>query len=153
MGFATACSEDFINKTPDLKVTEASIFGSATRLEAAVEGVYTALKGSDDVSDGYFLGGFATLAGDNRSDDMINYGNNGYTMRDTYSHAVNASSIENDALFRNAYLAINYANTIIDGIEKTYANSLPCDAETARRYVQECKFVRGSYEKSVIYWK
>lgn len=143
MGFATACSEDFINKTPDLKVTEASIFGSATRLEAAVEGVYTALKGSDDVSDGYFLGGFATLAGDNRSDDMINYGNNGYTMRDTYSHAVNASSIENDALFRNAYLAINYANTLIDGIEKTYANSLPCDAETARRYVQECKFVRA----------
>lgn len=50
---------------------------------------------------------------------MINYGNNGYTMRDTYSHAVNASSIENDALFRNAYLAINYANTLIDGIEKT----------------------------------
>ena len=143
IGMGTACSEDFIDKTPDLKVTEASIFESATRLEAAVEGVYTSLKGSDDVSDGYFLGGFATLAGDNRTDDMINYGNNGYTMRDTYSHSVNASSIENDALFRNAYLAINYANTIIDGIEKTYADNLPCDTETARRYVQECKFVRA----------
>ena len=72
IGMGTACSEDFIDKTPDLKVTEASIFESATRLEAAVEGVYTSLTGSDDVSDGYFLGGFDTLAGDHRTDDMIN---------------------------------------------------------------------------------
>ena len=55
MSLVTACSEDFINKTPDLKVTEASIFGSATRLEAAIEGTYTALKGSNSVSDGYFM--------------------------------------------------------------------------------------------------
>lgn len=133
----TGCEGDFIEKSPVLQVSEQSIFESADRLSAAVEGVYARAK------NGYFLGGFVTDAGDNRSDDMCNYGNNGYTMRDTYNHAVNASCIENDYMFYNAYLGINYANTIIDGIEGTYADALPCDATTAKRYVQECKFVRA----------
>lgn len=133
----TACSSDFIDKSPELQVSEKSIFESSTRLASAINGVYGLAKNQ------YFLGGFATLAGDNRSDDMINYGNNGYTMRDTYSHAVNSGSIENDWLFYRAYLGINYANIIIDGIENTYAGSLPCDDITAKKYVQECKFIRA----------
>lgn len=134
---STACEGDFIEKTPDLQVSEQSIFANADRLSAAVEGVYARAKNQ------YFLGGYVTDAGDNRSDDMCNYGNNGYTMRDTYNHAVNASALENDYLYQYAYLGINYANTIIDGIEGTYANALPCDAVTAKRYVQECKFIRA----------
>ena len=134
---STACEGDFIEKTPDLQVSEQSIFANADRLSAAVEGVYARAKNQ------YFLGGYVTDAGDNRSDDMCNYGNNGYTMRDTYNHAVNASALENDYLYQYAYLGINYANTIIDGIEGTYANALPCDATTAKRYVQECKFIRA----------
>ncbi|MDD2952892.1 MAG: RagB/SusD family nutrient uptake outer membrane protein [Parabacteroides sp.] len=134
---ATACSDDFIERSPELQISEESIFSSAERLEAAVEGVYARAKNQ------YFLGGFVTDAGDNRSDDMINYGNNGYTMRDTYSHAVNSSTIENDYMFYRAYLGINYANTIIDDIEDAYAASLPCDDATAKAYVQECKFIRS----------
>ena len=64
-------------------------------------------------------------------------------MRDTYSHAVNASSIENDNLMYRAYLGINYANILIDGIENSYADKLPCDATTAQGYLQECKFLRA----------
>lgn len=137
LSLTTACKEDFIEKSPELQVSEKAIFESSAKLSAAVAGVYGLAKNQ------YFLGGFATLAGDNRSDDMINYGNNGYTMRDTYSHAVNSGTIENDYMFYRAYLGINYANIIIDGIENTYAGSLPCDDNTAKKYVQECKFVRA----------
>lgn len=133
----TACESDFIEKSPELQIDETAIFSSASRLEAAMEGVYARAKNQ------YFLGGYITDAGDNRSDDMINYGNNGYTMRDTYNHAVNASCLENDYMFYRAYLGINQANTLIQGIEQTYAATLPCDEETARRYVQECKFIRA----------
>ena len=133
----TACNSDFIDKSPELQVSEKSIFESSTRLSAAVDGVYGLAK------NGYFLGGFATVAGDNRSDDMMNYGNNSYTMRDTYMHGVNASSLENDYMFYRAYLGINYANIIINGIENTYAGSLPCNDQTAKKYLQECKFVRA----------
>ncbi|WP_455633547.1 RagB/SusD family nutrient uptake outer membrane protein [Parabacteroides sp.] len=135
-----ACSGDFIDKAPELQINEQAIFGSESRLAAAIEGMYTRLKEKDD---GYFLGGYATLAGDNRSDDMIIYGNNGYTFRDCYSHAVNPSSMEGDYLYKNAYLAINYTNTLLEGLETTYAASLPCDEATADRYIQECKFVRA----------
>lgn len=133
----TACSEDFIEKTPELDLNEQLIFESAARLDAAVVGVYARAKNQ------YFLGGFAVDAGDNRSDDIINYGNNGYTMRDAYSHNVNASSLENDYMFYRAYLAINYANILIKGIEETYAGTLPVDDATAKKYVQECKFIRA----------
>ena len=92
----TGCEGDFIEKSPELQVSEQAVFESADRLSAAVEGVYARAKS------GYFLGGFVIDAGDNRSDDMCNYGNNGYTMRDTYNHAVNASCIENDYMFYNA---------------------------------------------------
>ena len=85
----SACSDSFLDKSPELSVSEASLFASASRLEGGVAGVYTRVKHD------YFLGGYVTVAGDNRSDDMINYGNNGYTMRDTYNHAVNASALEN----------------------------------------------------------
>ncbi len=135
-----ACSGDFIDKAPELQINEQAIFGSESRLAAAIEGMYTRLKEKDD---GNFLRGYATLAGDNRSDDMINYGNNGYTFRDCYSHAVNPSSMEGDYLYKNAYLAINYTNTLLEGLETTYAASLPCDEATADRYIQECKFVRA----------
>ena len=133
----TSCGDGFLDKSPELSVSETLIFTSATRLEAGVTGVYTRMKHD------YFLGGYATVAGDNRSDDMINYGNNGYTMRDTYSHSVNASCIENDRLMYRAYLGINYANILIDGLENTYAGSLPCDDATAQVYLQECKFLRA----------
>lgn len=135
----SACSSDFIDKSPDLQISEESIFSSEARLQAAVGGLYSRLKQSS----GYFLGGYATLAGDNRTDDMINYGNNGYTFRDCYSHSVNPSSLESDYLFSNAYLVINYANTLLKGLEETYADNLPCDADTAMEYEQECKFVRA----------
>lgn len=137
---ATACDSDFIDKSPELQISEESIFASETRLAAAMEGLYSRLKETDD---GYFMGGYATMAGDNRTDDMINYGNNGYTFRDCYSHAVNPSSMEGDKVYSSAYLAINYANTLLEGLEKTYVSSLPCDANTASRYRQECKFVRA----------
>ncbi len=133
----SACGEDFLDKTPTLETSESSIFQSESKLEAAVEGVYYRLKS------GYFLGGYATLAGDNRSDDMCNYGSNGYTLRDCYNHAVNASSIENDYLYYRAYLGINYANTLIDCLEDTYADSWPCDATTGNRYIQELKVMRA----------
>lgn len=135
----SSCDGDFIEKSPILQPDEVSIFSSESRLASAMEGLYFRLKNGS----GYFLGGYAIMAGDNRSDDMINYGNNGYTFRDCYSHSVSPSSLEGDYLYQNAYLAINFANTLIEGLETTYASSLPCDAATAKRYVQECKFVRA----------
>ena len=60
------CSDSFLDKSPELQVSESLIFSSATRLEAGVTGVYSRAK------DGYFLGGYTIVAGDNRSDDMIN---------------------------------------------------------------------------------
>lgn len=134
---ATSCKSDFIEQSPVLNPDEAGLFSSEARLATGIEGVYARAKNQ------YFLGGFATLAGDNRSDDMMNVGGNGYTMRDTYNHNVNAAGLENDYMYNNAYLAINYANTMIDNIETHYADQLPCDAETAKKYVQECKFVRA----------
>lgn len=136
----SACDSDFIDKQPTLQVSEQSVFSSESRLASAIEGLYARLK---ETGSGYFLGGYATMAGDNRTDDMINYGNNGYTFRDCYSHAVNPSSMESDYLYSGAYLAINYANILLEGLEMTYASSLPCDEATAQRYIQECKFVRA----------
>ena len=137
LSLMSACSGDFIEKTPELEIDETSIFSSETRLAAAIEGVYSNLK------DSYFMGGYAIVAGDNRTDDMINYGNNGYTFRDCYGHAVNASSLETVYLFEAAYLAINYANTIYEGLATTYADELPIDDATAEKYKQECLFVRA----------
>ena len=131
----TSCGDDFLEKTPDLQVTEPSIYNNADRIEATMNGVYARMKSI------YFFGGYTVCALDNRTDDFVNGGNNGYTMRDTYNHAVMGNCIENGYMYYRAYLTINAANTMIYNLENT--EDLPISDALKNQYIQNCKFVRS----------
>lgn len=130
-----SCGDSFLEQDPDLLLTDGAIYSNAERIEATMNGVYSRVKSQ------YFLGGYAISAGDNRSDDFINGGNNGYTLMPAFEHVMDAGQIPTKYYYQYAYVAINAANTMILNLEQ--AESLPISNEQKDQYIQNCKFIRA----------
>lgn len=131
----TSCGDSFLDQEPDLLLTDAAIYSNAERIEATMNGVYSRMKSQ------YFLGGYAISAGDNRTDDFINGGNNGYTLMPAFEHVMDAGQIPTKYMYQYAYVAINAANTMIKNLEER--QDLPIDAAQKEQYIQNCKFARS----------
>lgn len=130
----TACGKDFLDKTPDLSVTESDIYASEALIDYAMKGVYTRFKSSN------FGGGALSIIGDNRTDDYVNTGNNTYAHSETYMMTVGSTNVMSPAIFQAGYLAINAANTLKENLEQR--ESLPLSEEKRKRYIANCLFVR-----------
>lgn len=131
----TSCGDSFLDQEPDLLLTDAAIYSNAERIEATMNGVYSRMKSQ------YFLGGYAISAGDNRTDDFINGGNNGYTLMPAFEHVMDAGQIPTKYMYQYAYVAINAANTMIKNLEER--QDLPIDNNQKEQYIQNCKFARS----------
>ena len=78
----TSCGDDFLDKNPKLSVTEHDIYASEQLIDATMTGVFTRFKNSS------FAGGNISFIFDNRSDDLVNTGNNTLAHSDTYNFTV-----------------------------------------------------------------
>lgn len=130
------CSDSFIDLNPPLNVVESDVFTDSVRLESSVLGIYASFKGPT------WIGGKTYVAFDNRGDDIYNIGTNIVTLYDTYYMNVGTSYAENTDGWRQAYLTINRANVIIEGLDTYEAASL-IGATKADLYKAEAKFVRA----------
>jgi len=130
----SSCSDGFLEKNPPLAVTETDIYASETLIDATMNGVYTRFKSSS------FAGGALSLIGDNRSDDVVNTGNNNYYHAETYLMTVGPNNVMNPGIFQAGYLTINAANTLKENLEK--ASSLPISEEKRKQYIANSLFIR-----------
>ncbi|EOR93051.1 putative outer membrane protein [Arcticibacter svalbardensis MN12-7] len=131
----TACDEkELLNPLPETTLQADLVFSTPSRVLAQVNGMYSALKS------GNFLGGRYLMLNDIRGEEFLNRLNNIFTGYDAWNHTINSGS--NDALttWSSAYVAINSANLVIDGLA---ANPDVVPAATAAQYLAEAKFVRA----------
>ena len=130
----TACGDEFLDKNPKLDVTENGIYASEKLIDATMAGVYTRFKSSS------FAGGNIAVIFDNRSDDIVNTGNNTYAHSDTYNMTVSQNSTMNPGFFQAGYLAINAANTLKENLESR--QNLPITDAKRLQYIANCLFIR-----------
>ena len=127
----SGCS-DFLDKSPELNLTDTDIYTSAERMDGAVKGVYTQIK--ED-----FIGAKAFACVENIGDDMINVSGNGYEALASYEMSVGMETQDNYESWEGAYTAINSANTVMAEIEahkETAGNKYD-------QYISELKFCRA----------
>lgn len=128
---ATSCS-DFLDKAPELSLTETDIYSSQERMEGAIRGVYTRFKSS-------FMASKAYVCVENIGDDMINVSGNGIEALYSYEMSVGQDTQDNYQTWNGAYGVINSANTALANLE---ANK-EVAGDNYDRYVAEMKFCRA----------
>lgn len=130
----TSCGEDFLDKNPKLSVTEHDIYASENLIDATMNGVFSRFKS------GSFGGGNLSVIFDNRSDDLVNTGNNAASHSDTYNMTVGQNSWLNPGFFQAGYQAINAANELKENLEKR--EDLPISEAKRQQYIANSLFIR-----------
>ena len=129
-----SCGDEFLDKNPKLSVTEYDIYASEQLIDATMAGVYTRFKNSS------FAGGNISVIFDNRSDDLVNTGNNTMAHSDTYNFTVAQNSAMNPGFFQAGYQAINAANTLKENLEQR--DNLPISEAKRQQYIASSLFIR-----------
>lgn len=135
--FASAaifCScDDFLEKAPELQLTDSDVFGSEARIDGAVMGVYTQMKENS------FIGSKAYACVENMGDDMDNVSGNGIEATYSYNMEVGKETQDNYQTWNGAYQVINSANTVLANLDA----APEAGGANHKKYVQEIKFCRA----------
>ena len=139
----TSCESDVIDLSPVNSLTDETAYATPERCKLALVGAYDAAQCgiyNGSYSRGYPLGSAIIMQGEMRAEDMVNRAS---FFQYTYESTHNASSTLNNITFWNAsFEAINRINVVIAGEQEAAANGV-LDAETAKQYDGELKFLRG----------
>lgn len=132
----SGCS-DYLEKSPELQLTEDDIYSDSTRIEGAVLGIYTSFKSS--ISGCIGIGSKAYVSIENIGVDVVNVSGNGYECLYPYEMSVGQDTQDNYQTWINTYGTINNANTLLVNLE-TYRDVA---GNKYDQYVAEAKFCRG----------
>lgn len=125
-----SCNKEFLDIVPESSVTTDILYKTDKDFQDAMTGVYTAIKSA--YSDMY-------VYGDVRSDDAWHALGNNVTMNAINNFAERSSEGLYASTWRNYYLAIFRANTILDKIDKLDVSVIP----NKDRHIAEAKFLRA----------
>ena len=149
----TACENDVVDLMPVDKFSDQTAYETAARCELAVIGAYDAAQcgyySGSGWTRGYPFGAASILQGEMRGEDMnltaVFYD---YTYSSTYS----TTTMNNVAMWETSFEAINRYNTVLKGIEDSFANGLITE-EVANQYRGEMYFLRGlTYHNLMIHY-
>nr|MBP6432750.1 RagB/SusD family nutrient uptake outer membrane protein [Ferruginibacter sp.] len=124
------------------ELTDNSVYTSAERVEAAVNGVYDAAQSgfyAGNIIRGYPFGSANIQQGDMRGEDMgltVSF----YSL--TYESIFNNASPNNDFMFQTLYALINKANLTIDGVNIAASKGI-ISSTLAPVYIGEMRFLRA----------
>ncbi len=109
-GFS-ACNDDLLEPVPETALSELSVFDTKERVEAQVNGIYTAFKS------GQYLGGRYQVYNSIRGDHFLNLQSNGVTGYQTWQNLVFPTTGEVNNLWAQVYAAVNRVNMFLRGLE------------------------------------
>lgn len=132
----SSCSSSFLEQNPPLYVEPEEIYNNPQRVEAALLGLYSSIKNTQDES---FLGGKTYMVFDNRGEDIMNVDENIITLYNTYVFKVNSTDTENTTTWNNAYATINKANIFLSHLEE----SKDVAGDKYEQYKAEALFLRA----------
>jgi hypothetical protein len=130
-----SCHRDELYPQSQVSVANTTAFATLGRIQAQVNGLYSALK------NGSLYGGRFQVSGDVKADNFINETNNLITEQDVWvgNPTNTATAVVN--VWQAAYLSINNANLFIDGMNTT--GTKITGGAVAAQYIGEAKVVRA----------
>lgn len=131
---ATSCKKDFLNTAPKTNLPIEQAFSSPARILSQVNGMYSGLKS------GQFYGGRYLIYNDIRGEEFVVNKPNGVTGLDTWRHNLTSNTNEVVNLWTAAYVAINRANLVLEGLD---VNASVLTPALATQYKGEAKFTRA----------
>lgn len=131
---AGACGNSFLDVKPTDRFTSETYWKTREHAEAALNAVYAAL-----LEDGIY-GNNTPVMYETASPNAYNYNNSGgfNNLAQGVHDAANTSTINN--AWRNAYLGIGRANTLLARIE-----GVQMDTALKRRFIAEARFLRAVF--------
>jgi starch-binding outer membrane protein, SusD/RagB family len=126
-----SCNKDFLDIIPESSVTTDILYKTDKDFQDAVTGCYTALRSA--YSDMY-------IYGDVRSDDSWHALGNNVTMNAINNFSERSSESVYASTWRNYYLVIFRANTLLSKLEKLDASVV---ITNKNRHIAEAKFLRA----------
>lgn len=137
----TSCNADeFLNPLPDTVVVEAAFFETDADVETGLIGIYDAIQGVNDNTDGNETNvnrgvQFEHLLTEHRSDNTRNQTLEG-SKADFHRYVIEAVNVEVEDYYASMYQVIFRANNILNFIDIA-------DANNQARYTAEAKFLRA----------
>lgn len=129
----SACT-GILDEIPVNAIGSATAYANETRINNLVNGVY------DAFGNGNFAGGRLVVYGSIRGADLENRTENNVTARNTYAGLFNANDQEILGCWQLAYLTINRANDLIEGL---VTNASKVSGNKATVWTAEVRFLRG----------
>ena len=131
----SSCHRDYLSPIPQTSIADVSAFSTASRVQAQLLSVYSALK------NGNFYGGRSVIYGDIRSEEFMNETQNLITGSDVWAENPTNSTTAVTTLWAQAYYTINCANVFIDGMNS--GGSAVVGSTLAANYIAEAKLIRA----------
>ncbi len=128
-GFS-ACNDDLLEPVPETALSELSVFDTKERVEAQMNGIYTAFKS------GQYLGGRYQVYNSIRGDHFLNLQSNGVTGYQTWQNLVFPTTGEVQNLWAQIYAAVNRVNMFLRGLEANQEMLLGDNIITQAEYDQ-----------------
>jgi starch-binding outer membrane protein, SusD/RagB family len=138
----TSCEKETMDLLPKDRITEASAFETAERIELSMLGVYDAAQTGfySGAQRGYPFGAASIQQGDVRGEDMLNVA---AFYAFSYESTFNATTTLNNVyMWETLYGLINKANIMIEGVQTAAAAGI-ISAEKAKSYEGEARFLRA----------
>lgn len=137
-----ACDQDALLQTvPPTELSSADVFKTPERINGLVNGIYKALKSSS------LYGGRYLLYSDVRGEDFINVTGNTFTGYESWNNSYSSGSNDIINLWSAGYSAINQANVLLAGLEKSEG---VLSAVQKEQYAAEAKFLRALAYYSLV---
>ncbi|EKU90686.1 RagB/SusD family nutrient uptake outer membrane protein [Bacteroides oleiciplenus] len=150
--FIMAGCDDFLTlESPDL--TTEKYWRDQTDIEAGLSAVYSQL---DNRTNAYSVAEIKFVVEAFRSDEMITGADvNNYPEWDAmYNYTYNNENARIKEYWMNNYNGINYANNVLDGIEKVQSSANKMTTEVCDNITGETLFLRAYYHfKLILNWE
>ncbi|HSJ67689.1 MAG TPA: RagB/SusD family nutrient uptake outer membrane protein [Anditalea sp.] len=138
--------------TPATIIPDSEAFADASRINAAVLGIYEAAQRGfylGSVQRGYPFGAASTQQGDMRGEDMYN---DQLFYEITYANAHNPQSANNNGQWISLYRMINRANIVLENLDQALADGV-LTQDQRDRYRGESLFLRAlAHHELVVFF-
>jgi starch-binding outer membrane protein, SusD/RagB family len=135
----SSCRKELLSPEPQTQILEEVAFSTPEKTLAAVYGVYAGAKV------GQIYGGRYFNYQDARGEEFLNESANGVTQLSTWNFTVTPTTNEVTNFWAAAYTAINRANVVLAGIDKS-----PVSDALKNQYKGEVRFIRALMYHSLV---
>lgn len=129
----SSCTKNLLNTVPKTTVSDANAFSTSDKILAGVNNLYSQVQTAS------YFGGRYIVFNEQRGDEFSQNDGNNSTGANVWNQSITASGNFVNAVWTDAYAAINSANILIANI----TNTTVIGDSLRKNYLAEAKFIRA----------